>query len=433
MTEFHIQRASQPLRGSLNVPADKSISHRAAILSALADGETRIENVLESETIRATLNVLRALGAETREPSPGTLLVKGRGLHSLREASDVLFCAGSGTTMRLVAGLCAGQAFLSILDGSPALKRRPMARIVEPLQKMGATLLARENGRLPPLVIRGGGLSGIDYSMPVASAQAKSAIMLAALFANSSTTIREPSASRDHTERMLKAFGASIETEGTISAVKPVSRLLSPANLRIPGDLSSAAFFVAAALLIPGSEILIQDVGINVTRTGLLDVLAEMGAAIKIEHVQEVCGEPVADIVVSAEGALRGTQVSGDVIPRMIDEFPILAVAATQAEGETIVRDAAELRVKESDRIGALAEELHKMGAHMEEGPDGFVIAGPRPLRGTRVSAHNDHRLAMALAVAGLLAHGETVIEGWECVADSFPKFGEALLGIVKS
>ncbi len=431
MTEFHIQPAAQPLKGTLTVPADKSISHRSAIFSVLADGETRIENFLESETTHATLNVLRALGAEIGEPDPRTLLVKGRGLHSLKESNEILFCAGSGTTMRLLAGLCGGQEFLSILDGSPALKRRPMARIVEPLQQMGARVLARDNGRLPPLAIRGSRLCGIDYSLPVASAQAKSAIMLAALFASSSTTIREPSASRDHTERMLAAFGGKIKTHGLVSRIEPVDQLSSPTIVRIPNDLSSAAFFIVAAVLIPGSEILIANVGINPTRTGLFDALAAMGAAPRIENTHEVCEEPVADVVMSSCRALRGTQVAGEAIPRMIDEFPIFAVAATQAQGETIVRDAAELRAKESDRISALASELRKMGAQIEEHTDGFVIAGPTPLRGARVSSHNDHRLAMALAVAGSIAMGETVVEGWECVADSFPNVGELLSRLV--
>ncbi len=429
MSELKLSSPQEIFRGTIQVPADKSISHRAAILSAIADGDTRIENFLESETTRATLNCLRRLSAEIEEPSPNVLVIHGHGSRSLREPSDILFCVGSGTTMRLLAGLCAGQDFLSILDGAPALLRRPMARVVEPLRRMGATILARDNGRLPPLAIRGGNLRGIEYEMPIASAQVKSAILLAGLFADSTTTVREPSLSRDHTERMLRAFGAQIENRKSEieNCLSPISNLRSPISIFIPADFSSAAFFIVAALLMPHSEICIERVGVNPTRTGLIDALERMGAQIKIENARDESGEPIADLVVRGGSELRGTVVSGSDVPRMIDEFPIFAVAATQANGETIVREASELRVKESDRIGTLAQELRRMGARIEERGDGFAIDGATKLRGARVSAHNDHRLAMSLAIAGLIAVGETVIEEWECVADSFPRFEEAL------
>jgi 3-phosphoshikimate 1-carboxyvinyltransferase len=429
MTEFYISPTDKPLRGTLRVPADKSISHRAAILSALADGTTRIENYLQSETTRATLDCLRALGAEIEQADAATVVVRGRGLHSLREPGDVLFCAGSGTTMRLLSGVCAGQNFLSILDGTPALKRRPMARVAEPLRAMGATILGRDNGKLPPLAIRGRNLRGIDYTLPVASAQVKSAILLAALFANSPTTVCEPSLSRDHTERMLKACGVNCELRIANCEVRvhPATSLPIPnSQFLIPSDFSSAAFFLIAALLAPQSEICIQAVGVNPTRTGLLDALARMGARVQIENARAESGEPIGDLTVRS-GELNATEISGDEVPHMIDEFPILAIAATQARGETIVRDAQELRVKESDRIGMLAQEIRKMGAQIEERADGFVIAGPTPLHGAIVHAHNDHRLAMSLAVAALVARGETVIDGWECVADSFPNFENTL------
>lgn len=431
MSEFHISPANQPLRGVIRVPADKSISHRAAILSALADTDVRIENFLPSETTHATLDCLRALGAAIDQIDPTTLIVHGRGVHSLREPSGVLFSAGSGTTMRLLAGLCAGQDFLSILDGTPALKRRPMARVAEPLRAMGATILARDGGRLPPLAIRGASLlRGIDYTLPVASAQVKSAILFAGLFADSPTTVREPGPSRDHTERMLKACGVDLEISNSEFEIRvaPVYEFRIPnSEFRVPSDFSSAAFFIVAALLVAGSEICIARVGVNSTRAGLLDALARMGAHIEIDNAGEESGEPVADMIVRADAELRATEVFGDAVPRMIDEFPIFAVAATQARGETLVRDAQELRVKESDRIATLAQELRKMGAQVEERADGFVIAGPTPLRGTRVNAHDDHRLAMSLAVAGLIARGETIIDGWECIADSFPGFVETL------
>lgn len=427
MTDQLVTPINQPLRGAIRVPADKSISHRAAILAALANGDTRIENYLQSETTHATLDCLRALGAEIEKRDATTVVVRGRGLRGLREPRDVLFCKGSGTTMRLLAGLCAGQDFLSILDGSLALKRRPMARVAEPLRAMGATILARDGGKLSPLAIRGGNLRGIDYTLSVASAQVKSAILLAALYANSPTTIREPALSRDHTERILQGCGVKLRGANCELRIEPANEIAIPnSQFAIPSDFSSAAFFIVAALSVAQSEICIERVGVNETRTGLLDALNRMGAQIKIENETVESGEPVADIVVRAS-ELRATQVAGEEIPRMIDEFPIWAIAATQARGETIVRDAQELRVKESDRIATLAEELRKMGAQIAEREDGFVIAGPTALRGARVSARNDHRLAMSLAVAGLIARGATIIEGWECVADSFPQFDKTL------
>ncbi len=444
MSELCISPATGPLRGTVRVPADKSISHRAVILGALADGDTRIENFLQSETTRATANCLRSLGAEIEGSGPTTLVVHGRGLHSLREPKDILFCAGSGTTMRLLAGLCAGQDFLSILDGTPALKRRPMGRVVDPLRAMGATIMARDGDRLPPLAVRGASrLHGIDYTLPVASAQVKSALLLAGLFADAPTILHEPATSRDHTERMLRAFGVEVEFSTKSGLVlrsssklqapsaklqAPNSKLQAPnSKFQIPNDFSSAAFFIAAALLVPGSEICLERVGLNPTRTGLLDALARMGATITIENRREENDEPVGDLVVRAE-ELIGTEVGGDEIPRMIDEFPIFAIAATRARGETRVRDASELRVKESDRIASLTTELRRMGAQIEPQADGFTIAGPARLRGARVDAHGDHRLAMSLAVAGLIAEGETIVQGWECVADSFPDFEQALL-----
>jgi 3-phosphoshikimate 1-carboxyvinyltransferase len=438
MSELHAFPTAHPLRGAISVPADKSISHRAALLGALADGDVRVENFLQSETTRATLVCLRALGAGIDTPDASTVLIHGRGLHSLNEPAGILFCGGSGTTMRLLAGVCAGQDFFSVLDGTRALKRRPMARVAEPLRAMGAAILARDGGRLPPLAIRGASpLHGIDYTLPVASAQVKSSILFAGLFADSPTTLREPSLSRDHTERMLRACGVDCETQGANCQmqVRPPSRLTVPnSQFLVPGDFSSAAFFVIAALVVKGSEMRIERVGVNPTRTGLLDALARMGARISVENEGEESGEPVADLVVGAGRAgaeLISTEIGGDEVPRMIDEFPIFAVAATQARGETTVRDAQELRVKESDRIATLAGELRKMGAQIEERADGFAIAGPTPLHGARVSAHNDHRLAMSLAVAGLIARGETIVEGWESVADSFPNF-ETVLGKIR-
>lgn len=428
MSSFSIQPASKPLRGSIRVPADKSITHRALMLTSLVHGSTRIENYLDSETTRATLNCMRALGSEIIEQDSSTLIVHGRGLHSLQEPQQVLYCLGSGTTIRLLAGLCAGQYFLSVLDGTPTLKRRPMGRIVEPLKQMGATILARDNDRFPPLVLRGGSLQGIEYALPVASAQVKSAVLLAGLFADSPTIVREPAPSRDHTERMLRALGVDVSrlTPHSIRITPPARLASQTSSIKIPADFSSAAFFVVAAMVVKNSELVLKDIGLNPGRTGLLDALTRMNAEFEIQNQREEHGEPLGDIVVgSAE--LQATKVSGDEIPRMIDEFPIFAVAATQAHGETRVRDAQELRIKESDRVATVAEELRKMGAQIEEHEDGFTILGPARLRGAHVNAHNDHRLAMSLAVAGLIADGETLIEGWECVADSFPNFADLM------
>ncbi|OQY83748.1 MAG: 3-phosphoshikimate 1-carboxyvinyltransferase [Chloroflexi bacterium UTCFX4] len=431
MSEFFSRAAPNPLRGAIRVPADKSITHRALMLAPLLNGKTRIENFLDSETTRATLNCMRAMGADIQEIDAHTLRVHGRGLRSLQEPRDVLYCLGSGTTIRLLSGICAGQHFLSVLDGTPALKRRPMGRIVEPLKQMGATILARDNDRFPPLVFRGGALRGIEYALPVASAQVKSAILFAGLFADSPTTVHEPAPSRDHTERMLRALGVDVSrlTENSARVVPPQRLETRDWSLGIPADFSSAAFFIVAALLVKNSELCLENVGLNPGRIGLFDALTRMGATFKIENQRAENDEPVGDIIVSS-GELRASDVGGSDVPRMIDEFPIFAVAATQAVGETRVRDAQELRIKESDRVATVAQELRKMGAQLEEQEDGFVIAGPTKLRGARVNSHNDHRLAMSLAVAGVIAEGETIIEGWECVADSFPNFGEMLLQV---
>ena len=442
---------SGPLRGVTPVPGDKSITHRALLLGALAEGDTRVRGWVPAEVCRATLRCVRALGVsvdEQTEPD-GTpvLLIHGAGLQGLREPADVLDCAGSGTTMRLLAGLLAGQAFHSVLTGSEPLRRRPMGRIVGPLRLMGATVLGREGGRLAPLTIQGGSLRGIDYSMPVASAQVKSAILLAALFAEGETVVREPGPSRDHTERMLRQFGVTVDSTTLTVGLAGRQTLHAPAwgrytpegSLTVPGDFSSAAFPLVAAAIVPGSEVTLRRVGINPTRTGLYDLMAAMGAEIPVQALSEVGpertstaggnGEPVADLEVRST-SLRAADAHGDLIVRSIDEFPVFAVAATQARGITTVREAAELRVKESDRISSVAAELRKMGADIEEWPDGMVIRGPVRLTGAVVDSHRDHRLAMALAVAGLVAEGETVIHGAQAIDDSFPGFVETMRGL---
>jgi 3-phosphoshikimate 1-carboxyvinyltransferase len=425
MNQLTVQSGT-PLRGSVSIPGDKSISHRALLFGAIAEGASRVENFLPAADCLATLCAVRACGIEVEEKTPTSLAVHGQGVHGLREPEDVLDCARSGTTMRLLAGLLAGQPFTSVLTGAPQLRRRPMGRIAEPLRAMGATVLGRDGGRLPPLAIQGGGLRGIDYALPVASAQLKSALLLAGLYVEGPTTLHEPGPARDHTERLFLAMGADLRIQERTLLLTPGGSL-APLHLSVPGDFSSAAFLIVAATLVPGSAITLRNIGLNPTRTGLLDVLRGMGADVALEDERMVSGEPVADLTVRA-AALRATRVGGNLVVRMIDEFPILAVAATQAQGETLVRDAAELRVKETDRIATTVQELRRLGAEIEARPDGFLVHGPTPLVGTVVRSHGDHRLAMALAVAGLAARGRSRIMDTQCIADSFPGF-EARLG----
>jgi 3-phosphoshikimate 1-carboxyvinyltransferase len=418
-------RPGGALCGQVTVPGDKSISHRALILGAIAGGESRVTGFLPAADCQATLDAIRALGVQVDRLESSTLRVHGRGLHGLREPEDVVACARSGTTLRLLAGLLAGQPFLSVLTGDEQLRRRPMARIVAPLRRMGALILGRDAGQRPPLAVQGGALQGLDHRLPVASAQVKSALLLAGLYASGSTTVRVPGPARDHTERMLAAMGARLETVGWDVVLHPGTPL-QPHDLTVPGDLSSAVFLAVAAALVPGSEVVLPGVGVNPTRSGLLDVLRVMGADLIVPQERVQGGEPVADLTVRATG-LRAADVAGELVVRMIDEIPLLAVAATQAQGETVVRDAAELRVKETDRIATTVHELRRLGARIDARPDGLVVEGPVRLRGATVSSHGDHRLAMALAVAGLVAEGETTVLGADCIGDSFPGFARML------
>jgi 3-phosphoshikimate 1-carboxyvinyltransferase len=427
MSELRVQ-SGLALRGRARVPGDKSISHRVLLLGSIAAGKSHVEGFLPSADCLATLDAVRALGVKVQEHTSTELTVHGVGLHGLREPDDLIDCRRSGTTMRLLAGLLAGQPFLSVLSGGTQLRRRPMARITEPLCSMGATVLGRDGGRLPPLAIRGGELHGIDYTLPVASAQVKSALTLAALYASGATRLRVPGPARDHTERMLAAMGASITAGESMVEIEP-GATLQPVDVTVPGDFSSAAYLLVAASLLPDSEITVEVVGVNPTRTGLLDLLCAMGADLTLHQERVVGGEPVAQIVVhSAE--LSGVEVGADLVVRAIDEFPILAVAATQARGETVVRDAAELRVKETDRIATTVGELRRFGAEIEPRPDGFVVHGPTTLAGAAVDSHGDHRLGMALTVAGLLARGETIVRNVGCIADSFPGFAPTLASL---
>jgi 3-phosphoshikimate 1-carboxyvinyltransferase len=369
---------------------------------------------------------MRGLGVQIEERTATELVIHGRGVDGLQEPADLLDCANSGTTIRLMTGLLAGQRFSSFLTGTPQIRRRPMGRIVKPLRQMGAQIVGRQDGNYAPLGLAGVTLHGFEYTMPVASAQVKSCLLLAGLYAQGLTVIRQPGPARDHTERMLAAMGAPITVYGdTIHSERP-DRPLAPLKIEVPGDISSAAFLLAAAAIIPDSRIVIADVGVNPTRTGIVDALQEMGAQITFQNVRERSGEPVADLEVRA-AELRGATFSGEQIVTMIDELPVLAVAATQAQGATIVRDAAELRVKETDRIASTVAELRKMGANIEPTPDGFVIEGPTRLIGGALESQGDHRLAMAGAVAALAARGPSTIYGAEVTGDSFPGFETTL------
>jgi len=419
------------VRGRWRPPGDKSISHRAAILGLLAEGTTEIDHFLESDDCLRTLQMVQQLGAEVERLGATRWRVRGVGSQPLREPTDVLNAGNSGTTARLMAGVLASSPIFSVLTGDESLRRRPMRRIVEPLQRMGAQVDGREGASRLPLAIRGGELRAIQYLTPVASAQVKSCILLAALRAHGTCEVIEPSLSRDHTERMLQAFGADLEIQMSEGGQHRVrlrgGQRLHGCALRVPGDFSSAAFFIAAALMLPGSELIVERVGVNPTRTGLLEALARADVHLDWEELDEQGNEPVATLRVRAQ-PLRAMQVDGALIPRLIDEIPILALLATQATGETVIRDAAELRVKESDRLHAISTELSKMGAQIECLPDGLRIHGPTPLHGAEVQSHGDHRIAMMLAIAGLIAQkGETVIHDVECVQTSFPDFMQVL------
>jgi 3-phosphoshikimate 1-carboxyvinyltransferase len=421
-----VVRPARRLAGAISVPGDKSVSHRAALLGALADGLTEVQGFLEGEDCLGTLRAVAALGADVTRKGPGHFVIQGVGLEGLVEPTDVVDCGNSGTTARLLVGVLAGQPFVTVLTGDESLRRRPMARVMEPLTRMGARVIGRRGGTRLPLAIAGTRpLQPIRHVSPVASAQVKSAVLLAGLWASGPVAVVEPARSRDHTERMLAAFGGEVQMDGEAVTMVP-GRRLTGRLCRVPGDISSAAFFLGAAVAAPDGAVTVRGVGVNPTRTGVLDVLEAMGARVDVA-AREGDGEPMADLT-AGPARLRGTEVGGALVPRAIDEMPILAVAAGCAEGPTLVRDAAELRVKESDRIRALASELGKMGVAIEERPDGFRVAGRppgsgAPFRGARVSSWGDHRLAMALVIAGLLADGPTVVEGIGCIATSYPDF----------
>ncbi|MBE9501181.1 MAG: 3-phosphoshikimate 1-carboxyvinyltransferase [Dehalococcoidia bacterium] len=410
------------LRGEVIPPGDKSISHRALILNSVAGGKARVDNFSPGADCLATVACLRQLGVEIVEESPGSLTVSGVGKEGLKEPKDVLNAGNSATTIRLLAGLLAAQPFLSIITGDESLRSRPMARLIHPLRLMGAEVWGRGGDSLAPLAIKGNQLRGIKYQLPVASAQLKSAVLIAALFAQGNTTVEEPAPSRDHTERMLRAMGAKLKSDGLRITLTPDPVPLVPLDLLIPGDISSAAFWLVAGAIHPNARIEVRNTGINPTRMGIIEVLLDMGAKLRIENERIEAGEPVADLIVESSD-LVGRQIGGSLIPRLIDEIPLIAIAGCVARGTTVIRDAAELRVKETDRIRATMKELSRLGADIGELPDGLIIRGGKTLKGGECHSYHDHRLAMAWGIAGLVAQGETIIHDAEAVAFSYPGF----------
>lgn len=411
---------TQSLQGILTVPGDKSISHRCIMLGALAEGTTEVHGFLQGADCLSSIACFEKMGV-TIDNSGELVRIHGLGLHHLKSPSDILDVGNSGTTTRLMSGILAAQPFTSMIDGDASIRKRPMKRIMTPLAQMGASITSLEGNDCAPLRIEGRSLHGIHYQSPVASAQVKSAILLAGLYAEGETSVTEPYVSRNHTELMFEAFGVPIHCEGTTVTVHPVSSLLAQ-NISVPGDISSAAYFLVAGLITPNSCITIQNVGINPTRDGILEVCRAMGAKLTMENVKASVGEPTADITVSTS-SLHGTTIEGALIPKLIDELPIIAVLACFAEGTTVIKDAQELKVKESNRIDVMVTNLSAMGADIEATDDGMIIHGGKPLHGAVIDSHLDHRIAMSFAIAGMNADGNTEILGADCVNISYPDF----------
>ncbi|UPM55971.1 3-phosphoshikimate 1-carboxyvinyltransferase [Gottfriedia acidiceleris] len=417
------------LVGDVTIPGDKSISHRAIMFGSLAKGTTKITNFLLGEDCLSTIACFRKLGVQI-EVSEDEVVVYGKGIEGLKEAHEVLDVGNSGTTARLMMGILSGLPFHSVIIGDESIGKRPMKRVTKPLKMMGTSIDGREDATYTPISIRGGSLNSISYASPVSSAQVKSSILLAGLFAKGTTTVTEPEKSRDHTERMLKAFGCELVVNGNKVSING-NQVLTATDVIVPGDISSAAFFLVAGSIVPNSEILLKNVGVNPTRTGILTVLERMGANITLEDEKVVNGEPIANIRVKSAN-LKSTVIGGAEIPTCIDELPILALAAALADGETIIKDAEELRVKETDRIQTVVTELTNLGVSIEATKDGMIIQGNSSLIGANVNSHGDHRMGMMLSIAALLAKGDTIIENTECIAVSFPNFKEQLNELIK-
>lgn len=417
------------LKGEVSIPGDKSISHRAVMFGSLAEGTTEVTNFLQGADCLSTISCFRKLGIEIENTSQ-RILIHGKGLHGLTEPSDTLDTGNSGTTTRLISGILAGQRFTTILNGDASIQTRPMKRIITPLSMMGADITSLKGNDCAPLRICGGQLHGIAYKSPVASAQVKSCVLLAGLYADAPTSVTEPVLSRNHTELMLAGFGAHVASSGTTATIEPEPDL-NGMKIEVPGDISSAAYFLAAGLMIPNSKILIKNVGINPTRDGILRVAKEMGGDITILNEKTSGGEPTCDLLVRSS-SLKGVTIGGKIIPTLIDEIPMIAVMACFAEGITTIKDAQELKVKESNRIDTVVTNLKAMGAHIEATDDGMIIEGGYPLHGAVIDSHLDHRIAMSFAIGALGADGETRIEGAECVKISYPEFYQTLEKLIQ-
>ena len=420
-------KPSGKLRGEITVPGDKSISHRSVMLGSIAKGDTRISGFLTGEDCLSTIDCFKKLGIDI-EVNGTDVTVHGKGLKGLSAPAETLDVGNSGTTLRLMSGILSAQPFTTRLTGDSSIQKRPMGRVASPLGLMGAKITSENEKMTAPLTIEGQSLHGIDYTLPVASAQVKSALILAGLYADGETRITEPEATRDHTEIMLNYLGADIRKEGDTIVVRPAAELTGK-DITVPGDISSAAYFIAAALISKDSEVLIKNVGVNPTRTGIITAFKAMGGNIELTNERTVCGEPVADILVRSS-RLHGVVIKGAIIPKLIDEIPVIAAAACYASGETVIADAAELRVKESDRIKTMAAELGRMGATVIQTDDGMIILGGIPLHGAVCESYNDHRVAMSVAVAALGAKGETQIKDCGCVDISFPGYFNALMSL---
>lgn len=418
------------LEGQVKVPGDKSISHRAVMFGSIANGITTIENFLPGEDCLSTISCFRHFGVDIVQNGSDVTVI-GKGMDGLTQPKETLYVGNSGTTIRLMMGILSGLPFKSTLEGDESIARRPMTRVTLPLGKMGASIIGRNNGEFTPLRVEGQKLNGITYELPVASAQVKSAILLAGLQAEGATIVVEPVKTRDHTERMIQQFGGEVERKG--NAVKVTGgQKLKGTHVNVPGDISSAAFFLVAAAILPGSDIILHNVGLNPTRTGIIDVLSAMGADFIIDPYEGDSAEPAGDIRIK-HSKLKGTTIEGDLIPRLIDEIPVIALLATQAEGKTVIKDAGELKVKETNRIDTVVNELKKLGANIEGTDDGMIIQGKQCLDGGNVSAHGDHRIGMMLSIAALLCKQDVILEQSEAVAVSYPGFFDDLYSLVRT
>ena len=428
-----LNSTNKPLRGSILIPGDKSISHRAVMFGSLAEGSTEITHFLDGADCLSTIDCFRKMGINielsTDEKGEKKVLVHGKGIHGLQKPSARLDCGNSGTTTRLISGILSGQPFSTRLTGDASIQKRPMKRIMTPLTEMGASIVSERNNGCSPLRIEPSALHGITYHSPVASAQVKSCVLLAGLYADTATTVIEPALSRNHTELMLRSFGAELTSQGLSATIIPDPQLIGAA-VQVPGDISSAAYFIAAALMVPGSELLLPNIGVNPTRDGMIEVVQKMGGSIQLLNERTSGGEASADLLIR-HSSLHGCTIEGAMIPRLIDEIPIIAILASVAEGTTIIRNAEELKVKESNRLDIMVDSLSAMGVDIEGTEDGMIIHGGKPLHGAVIDSHLDHRIAMSFAIASLIAEGTTEILGAECVDISYPSFYADLAGVL--